>query len=65
VGAFVCARCKQLITDPFQRMERRIEFRSHRDQSRYRVLKDIDICRECVDAEVGEVRPRAQQRGLL
>lgn len=64
MATFVCGRCQKLITNPFHRYERRIEFRSSRDQSRYRVLKDMDVCKECVDAEVGEVRPVSKQQGF-
>lgn len=64
MSAFVCARCKQPVRNPLDRFQRRIEFRGVRTKSRYRVLRDVDLCRRCVDAEVEEARPLLKQEGL-
>lgn len=61
---FVCQRCGTRVDDPYQRFERRVEFRSAHNQSRYRVLLDIHICKPCVDAEVGEARPTSNQGAM-
>lgn len=65
MSAFVCARCGNRIDDPHKRYERRIEFRSAHNQSRYKVLLDIHICRTCVDDEVSAARPTSNQGSLI
>jgi hypothetical protein len=65
MSAFVCARCRSRIDEPHKRFERRIEFRSAHNQSRYKVLLDIHICRACVDEEVSAARPTPNQGAML
>lgn len=57
MSTFVCARCKEVIRNLYDRFEERTEYRRVSDQGRYAVLLKRHLCRTCVDAEIAIVRP--------
>lgn len=57
MSAFVCASCKEVIRNLYDRFEERIEYRRVSDQGRHAVLLKRHLCRTCVDAEIAIARP--------
>ncbi len=51
----VGSRTDVYITD---RLERRVEYRRKVDDGRFRVVKEIDLCRTCCLGEIGERNER-------
>ncbi len=50
-GAWICATCQQPIRNPYDLLEKRLEYRTVKTQSRYRTRVIAHMCRACVDAE--------------
>lgn len=63
----MCVACKKVIRHPADRMEKRIEYRAAKDQSRYRTVKVAELCRGCVDLELERPGgpPVPEQPGLF
>lgn len=57
MSAFVCAACKTVVRDLYDRFEERIEYRRVSDQGRHAVLLKRHLCRTCVQAELDLARP--------
>lgn len=57
MSTFICAACKTVVRNPYDRMEERVEYRRVHDHGRHAVILKRHLCRECADAEVAVVRP--------
>ena len=57
MATFVCAACKTVVRNLYDRFEERIEYRRVSDQGRHAVLLKRHLCRDCVSAEVDAARP--------
>jgi len=65
-AAFVCVTCREPVTIPSDRMEKRIEYRRVSDQGRYKVRIIATMCRACVDAEADQDGgPTVETKGLF
>jgi hypothetical protein len=53
---FVCSKCKEVVRNSWEQIERRIEYRLKANNGRHRVLLDCLLCIKCADAEVDAVR---------
>lgn len=51
--AFVCEVCREVIRNPWDRLEKRIEFRRISDQGRYRTNIIGRYCITCAEDELG------------
>lgn len=56
-GPNVCMTCRNPIRDPFAVIERRIEYRRKRTESRMATVMTGHLCEECAGAEIAAVRP--------
>lgn len=62
--SFVCAECRQLVTNPNDRYEERIEYRRADGGKRPHVRKLRDLCRACME-RVWARRSSGEQEALL
>lgn len=57
MSAFVCAGCRTVVRDLYDRFEERIEYRRVHDQGRHAVILKRHLCRACVTKEIEAERP--------
>lgn len=50
-GTWICASCQEPIRNPYDRLEKRLEYRMVKTQGRYRTRVIAHMCKACVDAE--------------
>lgn len=56
-GPPVCMSCRQTVRDPYTVVERRIEFRMKRKESRLATVMTGHLCTPCAEAEIEVLRP--------
>lgn len=55
-AAWFCGGCGEIIRNPYERIEKRIEYRTIKGQARYAVILVGHLCKACADTEVDALR---------